>query len=260
VTLRIFSFTPAIPANNPPVVFVAGWITMIVGWREVLQEMTKDFTIYYIETREKISSQINGKKGRLNYGVEAIAQDIVKLIDHFRLTDKNYLLFGSSLGATAILECYRFLKQRPLSLILIGPNAVFHIPKWGMVIIRLLPPRLYLMIKPVVKWYLRTFRLDVNSDYAQYAKYCIALDAADPWKLRKGAIQLSKYKVWDILKDIDCPTLIAGASKDVLHEPQNLKMMAAKMPKATYLDMETNTRTHRMEMVVEMRKFIKSIL
>lgn len=257
VSLRVIQFSPPKKNTNPTVVFVAGWISLIVGWKKVLQEMTKNFSIIYIETREKISSQVNGK---VAYSVEAIGKDIVYLIDYFKLKDQSYIIFGSSLGATAILDCCRYLNSKPLCLILIGPNAVFRVPKWGMPIIRIFQPRCYLFIKPFVKWYLKNFRLDIKSDYAQYQKYCNSLDAADPWKLKKAVLLLSKYEVWDLLPEITYPTLIVSASKDVLHEPENLKKMAAQMKQATYLDLETNAETHSERMVEEMRKYVDRLL
>ncbi len=256
VTVRIITFTPGEKNNNPAIVFVAGWISLIKGWQIVLREMTKDFKVYYIETREKISSIVNRKE---QYSLESIGRDIITLISHFNVDEKKYILFGSSLGATAILDCCQYLEKNPLCLVLIGPNAVFSIPKWSIPVIFMFPPRFYLMLKPIVKWYLKTFYLDVESDYAQYAKYCRALDAADPWKLKKAALPLSKYEVWDLLEDIKYPTLIIGASKDVMHIPENLHRMTEMMINATYLDLETNTLTHSKDMVKEMREYIDQL-
>lgn len=256
VSLRVIRFTPTMQNNNPVVIFLAGWVSLISGWQTVLFEMTKDFTVYYIETREKISSQV---KGKVEYSVETIGQDIVAFISHLKLKSGEYILFGSSLGATAILDCCRFLEQSPLCLVLIGPNAVFRVPKLGMVIIKIFPLQFYLLIKPVIKWYLRTFRLDVKSDYAQYEKYCNVIDSADPKKLKKAVINLAKYQVWNLLEDIDFPTLIFGASKDALHEPENLRKMVSMMKNATYVDLETNKGTHSEGMVGEMRKYIKKL-
>lgn len=256
VSLRMIHFSPAQKTKNPQVVFVPGWISLMRGWKIVLREMTKDFEIFYIETREKISSQI---KGKIQYGIAEIGDDIVQIVSGLGLKEKGYLMLGSSLGATVILDCYRFLKLKPLCLILVGPNAVFRVPKFGMVIVRCFYPRLYLLIKPMVKWYLRTFRMDVKADYAQYQKYCNAMDAADPWKLKKAIIPFSKYKVWNLLPDIDAPALIIGASKDKLHEPENLHKMVGMMPKAVYLDMETNMAAHSENMVFELRKYLSGL-
>ncbi|MDZ7333659.1 MAG: alpha/beta hydrolase [candidate division KSB1 bacterium] len=256
VTLRVVSFAPAKDQGHPPILLVAGWITLISAWKPVLQEMTKDFTVYYIETREKISSRVRGK---VEYGVEDIARDIVQLVRHFDFQPNRYILFGSSLGGSAILECCHLLDRDPLCLVLVGPNALFRVPRFGKVIIYFFPPRLYLLIKPVVKWYLKTFRLDVKSDYEQYQKYCSNIDSADPWKLKKAVMKLWHWQAWPLLADIHYPVLIFGASKDSLHEPENLKRMVSMLPTATYIDMETNKATHSKEMVHRMREYLQTI-
>lgn len=257
VSLRVIEFHPQNKTTQPTVLFIAGWISLMKGWKIVLREMTKDFNIIYVETREKISSQVSGKA---EFSVEAIAQDIVTIVGKFKLEKDKYIIFGSSLGGTSILESYRDLKTLPLCFVLLGPNAEYRAPWWWIVIIHLFWTRLYGIIKPFVKWYMRKFRLDVETDRAQYEKYCNALDAADPKKLKPAALALSKYKVWDILDDVKLPVLIIGASKDLLHEPENLFKMDQMLPNSTYLDMETNTYAHGPEMVVELRKYIKTLI
>ncbi len=256
VTLRVIEFFPKKSTSQPTVLFIAGWISLIKGWQKVLTEMTKDFHVIYVETREKISSQINGKA---EFSVEAIAKDVVKLTEIYKLEKDKYIIFGSSLGGTSILESYKELKQRPKCFALLGPNAEYRTPLWGKVLIRIVWPQLINKLKPFVKWYLRKFRLDIEADRAQYEKYCNALDAADPKKLKPAAKALSQYKVWGILKDINLPVLIIGATKDLLHEPQNLIQMDKMLPNSIFLDMETNTFAHGPEMVVELRKYIAAL-
>jgi pimeloyl-ACP methyl ester carboxylesterase len=256
VMLRVITFSPVKPTNQPTVLFIPGWISLMKGWKIVLKEMTKDFNIIYAETREKISSQVNGK---VEFSVEAISEDIIKLVEIYKLEKEKYIIFGSSLGGTSILESYQELQPKPLCFALLGPNAEYRTPWWGKIIISIIFPQLYNALRPFIKWYLRKFRLDVESDQAQYDKYCNALDAADPKKLKPAAKALSKYKVWEILKDIDLPVLIIGATKDLLHEPQNLIQMDKMLPNSVFLDMETNTYAHGPEMVEELRKYIASL-
>jgi pimeloyl-ACP methyl ester carboxylesterase len=264
VTLKMITFEPAKPsgvppveqAEHPPVVFVPGWITLMAAWKEVLREMTKDFTVYYIETREKISSGVSGK---VPYTVEALGRDIVSVVKGLGLKNGRYLLFGSSLGATVVLDCIRFLEEKPNCVVVVGPNAEFRVPWWGMAVIVLFYPPFYSVIKPFVKWYIRIFRLNVESDLAQYLKYCNNLDAADPWKLKKAAWAFSSYTVWDLLPEIHLPVLLISASKDKLHEPENLKKMAAMLPRCTVLDFETNQGTHSAGMVEAVRKYLDGI-
>jgi len=101
VSLRYLEFKAAEPSGNPAVVFIPGWVSLPQGWKIVLREMTRDFDVYYLETREKISARIEGKA---SFSVADIGGDIVALIEYLQLKDQAYFLFGSSLGATAILE------------------------------------------------------------------------------------------------------------------------------------------------------------
>jgi pimeloyl-ACP methyl ester carboxylesterase len=254
VALRVITFTPPQPSPFPPIVFVAGWISLIRGWEKVLREMTKDFRVYYVETREKISSRISERQ---SFGVEDIGGDLVPLVRELRLTD--YVLFGSSLGATAIIDCYRGLNPKPMSLVLVAPNAVFRVPLSWKIIVTIFYARLYDLIRPSVKWYLRNFRLDVRTDAAQYEKYCEALDAAEPRKLKKAVMAVWSYEVWDKLAAVDCPVLIVNASRDKLHEPENLQRIAAGLGNAVEVDLGTNAQTHDKPLVEAMRTFLQEL-
>jgi pimeloyl-ACP methyl ester carboxylesterase len=256
VRLRVITFRPSKPSLNPPIVFVPGWITLMAAWKDVLREMTKDFTVHYVETREKISSDVSG---RVPYTVEALGRDIDAVVDRLAPGDGRYVLFGSSLGATVVLDCVRFIRVRPKCIVVVGPNAEFRVPWWGMIVIALFWPPSYGIMKRFIKWYLRNFRLDVQSDRAQYEKYCNNLDAADPWKLRRAAWAFSSYKIWDLLPKIDLPVLLVSASKDKLHEPENLKRMAGLIPGCTAMDFETNKGTHSAEMVQAMGAYLNKI-
>ncbi len=256
VSLKLIIFTPPAKNNNPAIVFIPGWISLIDGWSDVLQEMTKDFTVYYLETREKISSQISGNA---DISVEAIGKDIVNLISKLNLKTNEYILFGSSLGASAILDCAYFLNEKPLCLVLIGPNAVIKIPRFGIFLLNLFYPPLYNFCKPYVKWYLKNFRLNTKDDNEQYLKYCNTLDAADPWKLKKAALALSKYSVWNSLSSINIPSLLIGASKDKIHEPGNLRKIVSMLKHSTNTDLGTNKETHSKKVVEEMRKYLAGL-
>ena len=256
VSIRVIRFYPPEKSKYPPVIFVAGWITQIEAWENVLREMSKDFSIYYIETREKITSHV---KGKAEFTLQALGRDLVTLVEYLKLKRRFYIMMGSSLGATAILESCQYLKTDPHCIILIGPNASFHIPKPGLIIIKLFHPAMYGVIKPVIKWYLKTFRLDPKTDYAQYRKYCNALDAADPYKLKKMALSLPTYHVWDYIERIEYPALLIGASRDLLHDKDIIQRMVSRLKHGTYLDMYTNASTHSEGVVEEIRTYLAGL-
>jgi len=257
VSLRVITFQPNSPSNNPTVVFVPGWISLISTWKSVLQYLSRDFTIHYVETREKKTAIV---RGRVKYRVEDCARDLATIVEQLDLTDNNYILCGSSLGATAIADGFRFLKHRPLCLALIGINAEFYIPRGWIGFVRCFPPTLYLAFKPVIKWYLRNFRLDVEKDHAQYKKYCDNIDNADPFRLKKAALALAKYKIWERLPEIQTPVLLFSASLDALHDLENIKRIHELLPDSRYVDLETNFRTHSPEMVTALREYLISVI
>lgn len=240
-TLQVITFTPPQTTELPPILFIPGWISLMTSWQSVLQTMTRNFTVHYLETREKTSAYLTGNP---RFDVDSFGQDIANTIDQLSLPAKEYLIFASSLGATAVIDGFFKIHQPPLAAILIGPNAVFRIPPFWLNVVRLFPPRLYLGIKPVIKWYLHNFRLNPDKDALQYAKYCHNLDHADPWRLKKAALSFARYQIWDKLATVTCPTLIVGASHDALHDNSNLRKMAQLMPCARYIDLETNSRSH----------------
>lgn len=256
ISLHVITFSPKKDYGHPTIVFVPGWITLIEFWKNVLREMTKEFRVVYVETREKISSKV---KKKVKYDVESIGNDIIEIISKLNLKKNEYILFGSSLGATVILDRSRYFENPPLCLVLIGPNAEFRVPKFGMAIIRSFYPPLYFALKPVVKWYLKNFRLNYKSDQAQFKKYCTNLDTADPWKLKRAIIPFSKYEVWDFLNEIDTPILIIGASKDKLHEPENLSKMVTMIKSSSFVDLETNENTHSAKVMNEIYKYITKL-
>lgn len=255
VALRVGILRPVKKTGRPTVVFVAGWMTQLESWFEVLQEMTRDFPVIYVETREKKSSRIQGRAG---FGVGDIGGDVVRIVGHFGLRDRGYLIVASSLGATAVMDRHQDFKTRPRTLVMVNPNAVFRIPAFWKWVVRLFFPPLLKVFRPVVKWYLRTFRLDIRSDPAQYKKYCATLDNADPWKTKQTAMAIWDYRIWDKLGSLRIPTLIVGASRDKLHEPENMERMVSLVPGATYLDLETNARNHSRELVEEIRRYLRN--
>lgn len=256
VDLKLLVFSPPGEITRPPVLFVPGWISLITGWSEVLMEMTASYPVYYLETREKNSASLSGKQDQ---GIPAYRQDIITAIERLDLMKGEYILFGSSLGATAILDAHSSLPKKPKALILVGPNAEFRMPGWGVLIIHLIYPGLFFMVRSLVKLYLKWFRLNAGADRAQYEKYCRALDMAEPFRLKKAALSLKDYKVWDLLEDIDTPVLVIGGNEDKLHEPENLIQIVNKLPQGKMLDMGTNSNTHSASMVREMTSYLERI-
>lgn len=255
VKLFLIHFKPKIKSNFPPVIFIPGWGSIIDSWEVVLKEMTKDFEVYYLETREK-SSSIHITEQPLT--IKSLGDDFPYVFSELNLINKSYILLGSSLGATVILDSISKNKVNPTLSILIGPNAEFNIPSLWLMIARLTPPLFFYILRPIIKWYMKKKYLDMNSDPKQYYKYAKSLDQASPSRLRRSALNFSSYKIWDQLNKINQKVLILAGSKDIMHDYKNTLRISEKLSNSELIDMETNNKTHSKEMVSKIRKFINS--
>jgi len=244
VSLKMIDFTPdSIPEEKPVILFLAGLISMISGWEEVLKILTSQYRVIYIESREKQSSTVPNVK-KTSFSMERLKSDIGEVIEKAIPPSAKFILAGSSLGASAILEYCGSEKRKPLSAILIAPNTEFRFPKFLGAIIPLVHPSLYFLAKPVIKWYLRNFRLDKKRSKEQVEKYENTLDCADPYKLKANALAIKNYTLWNRVDNISVPCLIIGATTDILHGTENIKHLLNVISCSIYIELESNMETH----------------
>ena len=255
VQLSAIRFQPKKESSFPPIIFISGWGSLIDSWKVVLKKMVEKFEIYYIETREK-SSAVHPKERTLT--IQSLADDIPDILKYYNILDKEYILFGSSLGATVILDAISRNRLKPSLAVLIGPNAEFNAPKFWIWIAWITPPFFYLFIKPIVKWYMKKKYLDIKSDPLQYEKYCKTLDSANPSRLRRSALNFSKYSVWDKLDNIPNKVLIFTGSKDIMHDYNQTIQISKLIKNCDIIDMETNAQTHSEKMVIKLFSYINS--
>lgn len=247
VYLKIIDFTPPhYTPDMPVVVFVAGWISLITGWTGVLSKLTPHYRTLYVETREKISAQLPERipVKKLDFSIERIATDIHEILQQKVETDQTFYLVGSSLGSTAALDYLSRNFQQSRLAVMIAPNCEFRFPAWGLPLIRYFPAFLYTAFKPVIKWYLRTIRLDKAKEPEQVKKYEGTIDAAEPKRLQANALAISSYQLWDKLPLVAAPVVVVGAESDKLHGVAEMEKMVSLMPSARLEMMASNKETH----------------
>lgn len=244
VSLKIIDFIPQnLPAERPVIIFIAGWISLISGWTGVLKIITAEYRVIYLESREKQSSVVPEVK-KVSFSIKRLMLDISEVIEKLIPPSGKYVLAGSSLGASAILEYCASGNRQPLSAVLIGPNAELRFPKLLGMIIPAIHPAIYFTFKPVIKWYLRNFRVDKKKSRDQVEKYEKTLDCADPYKLKANALAIKNYSLWGKIENITVPCLIIDARTDTLHETEDIQHMIKVMPYSSYIEFESNMETH----------------
>jgi pimeloyl-ACP methyl ester carboxylesterase len=252
VSLRVVEFRPAGPHHGMPVVLVPGLTTVMESFRGILQAITKEHVVHYVETREKPSSHTSANT---SFDMAAFGQDVAAAIEAAGLPENGYLLAGYSLGATAIMQGYAQIGTRPAGVVLAEPVPHFRFPSWSIPLVWIAVP-VFGTVRAFAKWYMRRFMINTADDMEVMRIVERALDSADPVKLKKTVLSINGYRAWDRLGKIDRPTLVVATSKDTLHTHDDIVKMASLIPDSELIDMEDNTKTHSAEMAGILEDFI----
>lgn len=244
VALRVIDFVPpGIGISQPVVIFVAGWISHISGWQEVLKEITPRYRTLYLETREKISARLPAEAA-VDFSIDRMRMDLSEFVLAKVPADRPFCFVGSSLGSTIILEYLIEKNRQPFDAYLIAPNCEFRFPLWFVVAVLILPLSLYPLMKSVLKWYLRNFRLDKQREPEQVKKYEGTIDAAEPKRLKASALALRGYSLWHNLPNITSPVMVIAATTDILHSVSEIQTMVDLLPCGRLEIMASNRETH----------------
>ncbi|MCG8471482.1 MAG: alpha/beta hydrolase [Desulfobacterales bacterium] len=243
VQLTIYDFKPEDHENRPVLLFVAGWLSALSGWHEVLAEITPRFRVVYMESREKCSAQLPA--GPLpRFDIDRLAQDISEVAEEVIYPQKPTFVSGSSLGSTALARAMAKKLIAPEGAFLVSPVGQFEFPFWGNFIIRYVPAVFFKVVRYLIVWYLINFRVDKKREPEQAEKYRRTIMDAEPIRLKANAAALNGHAIWEDLKQIDIPVVIIGASADKLHGVEEITRMAEALPKACVEVMDSNKETH----------------
>ncbi len=255
VHLRVLSWEP--PADGPrtALLFVAGWVSAVEGWAEVLAAATRRGPVHYVETREKPSARIAlGHPTHRDFGMPRLAEDLVAVARALALTPGETLLAGSSFGATAILEGLKNGRLGARAAFLVGPNATFRMPRLLRPLLHL-PTPAYGVVKHFVLWYLRTFRVDARREPEQMERYRRTLLVAHPLRLKLSAQSAARYRVWPDLETVTIPVALAYAPSDTLHDDRAIARLAANLPRAQLVACPSNRHMHSAALLDDMEAF-----
>ncbi len=186
--------------------------------------------------------------------MDAFAADLVATARATGMDRADTVAFGSSLGATAILEAMKNGGLRVGAAFLVGPNARFRTPWWGRLLLRL-PPAVYRPARHVVVLYIERVRLDARKEPEQAARYRRAILGAEPRRLMVSARAFADYTIWKGLETVQKPVAIAWAPTDRLHEAADIQRIIETLPRAHPLPCPSNRYMHSPEIVPLLERF-----
>jgi len=259
VSLKVMNWKPVKKQNTPPIIFVAGWVSVVEGWADFIKGASKNHEVFYLETREKRSARINSEKlVPDDFSIYQMALDITNVIKKLPVKESQAMLIGSSLGATSILEAMKSYDLNPLGAFLIGPNSDFKVPVF-LKPVAYLPSCFFQIVKYPILWYLQLFRVDAKNEPEQIRRYKDTVLKAHPKRIKLSAISLLKYQVWLSIEGIKAPVGLAFAPTDKLHASENILQMEKLIPNASLFECPSNKHMHSHKLMIEIESFIESI-
>jgi pimeloyl-ACP methyl ester carboxylesterase len=259
VRLRLFEWCPENDNGSEPILFVAGWISLVTGWVSLLERLVQTRSVYYLETREKESAEISPRLMQpSSFSVFRLAEDLVEVSNQLDLDCDRTVLFGSSMGSNAILEALKGDQLTAKAAFIVGPNAEFHFPWWGRPLVHL-PPWVYSAAKPFVLWYLRTFRVNAREDPEQMARYVRTIRAADPERIMLSARAVIDYEAMTGLDTISSPVAVAYAASDRLHCGDEVRRIVDAMPRGVAVSCPSNTYMHTAAVATDIEEYLAGL-
>jgi len=257
VRLTVHEWQPGTGAE--PLVFVAGWISVIEGWRPLLEVLVRQRPVYYMETREKRSAVFELDTLRPDhFGIPRLGDDVIAVCDELGVDEKRRVFFASSMGSNAVLEGFKGGRLAGRGAFLVGPNAEFRFPGWGKAL-TYMPASIYHAARPVMEWYLERFRVNTRDDPEQMARYRRTLRAADPVRLKLSARAVLGYSLFPGLETVTPPVAIAYAAADTLHEGHDVDRILRALPLGEAVECPSNTYMHTAAVADDLQRFITKL-
>jgi len=242
-----------------PLVFVAGWVSIIEGWTPLLEVLVQQRPVFYVETREKRSAVIDRSRLRPGaFSIPRFGEDVIAICDRLEVDPNRRVFFASSLGSNAVLEGFKHGRLAGRGAFLIGPNAEFRFPGWGKAL-TYMPASIYHLARPFMVWYLRRFRVNASEDPEQMARYERTLKAAHPVRLKLSGRAVLGYSLFPDLGTVHVPVAIAHAPSDTLHEGRQVHRIVDALPRGRAVECPSNTYMHTAAVAVDLGRFVASL-
>lgn len=247
----LYTEAPEETSNNFTIVLVAGWVSIVLGWDDLLMEAKEFFDILYVESREKATSVVP-KKGK--FDLDRYALDIKEAIEYHQLNEKETIILSTSFGAVLVALMLKNSEINPYLSILVGPIEQIVLPLAMKLALLILPSWMFNLIKPVGYWWVRKYKTE---DEYQAARYIRAISDSDPRKWKNTIRHVAFVKFWDYYEGLENNILVIDESEDPLHDTETTIKIASLMPNSRLIDIKTNRAAHSSPMIEIMRKEIK---
>ncbi len=228
-TISAYAMPALRESRGLPVLYVPGWGGTIDGFMDVIGSVGEAVDLFYVETREKRSSEL-ASHARFTMG--RIAEDVGRAVRCFGLPDDRYLLLGSSYGAAVAVQGVADRVLRPAVTVLYDPMPRLWLPKWVLrYVAPLASPRVVAALRPALK----RIVLAGMRERTQRQRAARFIDAADMGKWRAAALALRDWDICRVGLRVDGPAVIVNGCTDRFHDASIYPRIAAAIPGSRFL-------------------------
>ena len=212
------------PGPSLPVLFIPGWGGVVENFEDVIAAIDENVELYYLETREKGSSEVSLDS---EFSMKQCAEDVREAVHTLGLPAGGYVLMGSSFGAAVALQALTVLQRLPAVTVLFEPMPELWLPRLLVKALgTLLPVGLVSFLRPVLK----RLVLAGMGEEVQRARVERVIDSADLAKWRRAALRLVDWHILDIAPAVAEPVSVIQASGDRFHEGSVFPEIAEALP------------------------------
>ncbi len=217
------------PSTHRPVLFLPGWGADWEYFADLFDEVDHDVPLYFLESREKRSSEI---APGASYSMPRFARDVALAVHALGLGATDYVLVGTCFGSGVLLETLRRKLVTPTISVLFDPMPRLWVPRWILHwIVPLLPIRLVALLRPTV----RRALLYGMTEEAQRARTRKIIDSAVLPKWKPGSFQIRDWSAYEAAPRVTDEVHVLNAASDRFHDGSVYPFIASLMPNGTYI-------------------------
>lgn len=255
--LKLIRLNPVKDSSKTRLLIVAGLSTVVESFAPFLAAISLHFEVHYLETREKQSSRL---KNYRQFDMNWFSEDLASVFQKIYPENSTVAIVGYSLGAAIVIDAFVKLKRKPDAMVLLSPTTGFeHYPKWSFLLLRSCTRWNEKWLKAIAKWYIGNYVVKKHADPEMYKISMRAIDSAVPSKIKRTILSNRSYTAANQFQYINCKTLVVSTSKDGIHQHESCIHIANSIRGARLIDLETNDRSHGIELAVVMEQFLKEL-
>jgi hypothetical protein len=234
--IRVLHCVPSRPIARRPIVLVPGWGVIPAGYQDFYQSVRGKAELYYIETREKGSSRIRGRKPDMSPGRSA--RDIGTALDALGLLGKrDFVLTGVCWGSTLILQGLREGVLDAPTILAADPMHTLWFPKW---LLRYVAPLAPSFLLGALRWLIVAAMIGDMEEQTQKGRDYAFARAADPWRWKRSAQAAKDLELFGALGGVPREVVVLNGTNDKVHDQSHFPRIANEIPRGRFLYMPTD--------------------